>query len=170
MPPDAPLGQSYACLKSTRRGKHIYPFSYYHVALIDNFPQLSTELANIRRGLNLDFRPFNVVKLDAGHRIRFLLYEDFEVPFPTLLAANSCDLHRRTVRRTDYSQRLNPPILHRKELLLPEDHPLVPEAAAITERLEPQGAFRFTAMIGTRLGWQKRLAELRLDPTGYPLK
>ncbi len=170
MPPDAPLAQSYARLKCTRRGKHIYPFSYYHIALIDNLPQLATELANMRTGLNLDIGAFNVVKLDASHRISFLLYEDFAVPFPTLLAADSCDLHHRTVRHTDYSPRSNPPILHRKELLLPKDHPLVPAAVAITERLERQGAFRSTAMIGTRLGWQRRLDELRLDTTGYPLK
>ena len=171
MPPDcAPLAQSYACLKSTRRGKHIYPFSYYHVALIDNLPQLSTELATIRKGLNLDIAPFNVVKLDASHRISFLFYEDFAASFPALLTADSCDLDHHTVRHTDYTRRSNPPILHRKELLLPEDHPLVPEAAGITGRLESQGAFKSTATIGTRLGWQRRLGELRLDVTGRPLK
>ena len=66
---DTPLTHFYASLKSTRRGKHIYQYSYYHVALIDNLPHLSAELTNIRIGLDLDKEPFNVVKLNAGHRI-----------------------------------------------------------------------------------------------------
>lgn len=170
MPPDTPLAHFYANLKSTRRGKHINHYSYYHVALIENLPHLSAELANIRIGLGLDKEPFNVVKLNAGHRISFLLYENFGVPFPALLTADSCDLNHRTVRHTDYIRRCNPPILHRKELLLPEDHSLIPEALAITERLERQGAFKSTTTIGTRLGWQRRLTELRLDATGHSLK
>ena len=166
----APLAKSYAHLRATRRGKHIYPFSYYHVALIEGLPDVAADIANIRMRLDLDIRPFNVVKLDATHRISFLLYEDFAVAFPTLLTAESCDLHQRTVRHTDYTRRPNPPILHRKELLLPAHHPLFTEAVIITERLERHGAYRSTTTIGTRLGWKKRLAELHLDASGCPLK
>ena len=75
---------------------------------------------------------YNVLKLDGFNRISFLLYEHFEVSFPSLLAAVSCDLGNGNIRRSDYGKRANPPILHRKELLLPENHPLVPEAARLT--------------------------------------
>ena len=64
-----------------------------------------------------------------------------------------CDLTRGTIRRINLVGRLNPPILHRKELLLPAEHPLVPEAVALTRRLQRRGAFRDTTTIGTRLGW-----------------
>ena len=88
------------------------------------------------------FKPqsdFNVVRLSVS-RLSFLNYERFSVPFPALLTALSCDLANGASRFTDYSQRRNPPILHRKELLLPADDPLVPEAAQLTRRLEVLGA------------------------------
>ena len=163
------LADLYARLKATDRGKHIHPFSYYHEALVETVPQLSDDLATIRMRLRLPSTPFNVVKLDSCNRISFLLYEPFDVAFPTLLAAESCDLARGTIRRINYVGRPNAPILHRKELLLPAEHPLVPEAAGLTSRLEHRGAFRDTSTIGTRLGWQRRLADLRLDETGCPL-
>ena len=109
---------------------------------------------------------FNVVKLDTANRISFLLYEDFAAPFPALQTAVSCNLDRGSVRETDYAKRSNPPILHRKELLLPGDHPLVREAACLTERLERHGAFVDTATIGTRFGWQRRLDKLGLTVSG----
>ena len=123
------LADLYARLKATDRGKHIHPFSYYHEALVETVPQLPDDLATIRMRLRLPSTPFNVVKLDSCNRISFLLYEPFDVAFPTLLAAESCDLARGTIRRINYVGRPNAPILHRKELLLPAEHPLVPEAA-----------------------------------------
>lgn len=162
------LADLYVRLKATGRGKHIHPFSYYHETLVESVPRLPDDLSAIRMRLRLPSTPFNVVKLDACNHISFLLYETFDVAFPSLLGAESCDLARGTVRRINYAGRPNPPILHRKELLLPVDHPLVPEAVSLTSRLERQGALRDITTIGTRLGWQRRLADLRLDETGRP--
>ena len=168
---DSPaLADLHASLKGSGRGKHVYPFSYYHEELVNTVPGAPAALLAIRAHLRLaDDVPFNVVKLDADYRISFLLYEPFDTHFPALLAADSCDLTRGTVRRFHYADRVNPPILHRKELLLPADHPLVPEAASLTRRLERRGAFRDPSAIGTRSGWQRRLAELGLAETGQPL-
>ena len=163
------LTDLYARLNATGRGKHIRPFSYYHEALIETVPGLSEDLAAIRIRLRLPIAPFNVVKLDSGRRISFLCYEPFEVPFPELLTAESCDLARGTIRRINFAERSNPPILHRKELLLPAEHPLVPEALCLTRRLERRGAFRDVTTIGTRLGWQRRLTDLGIDEAGRPL-
>ena len=160
----------YALLKSTGRGKHIGPFSYYHVGLVSRVPEALVRLTAIRRVPKVGKGEFNVVKLDAVRRISFLLYDDFGVAFPALLASVSCNLDRGTIRRTNYAGRRNPPILHRKELLLPQDHPLVPQAESLTKRLEQLGAFVNTAPIGTRLGWQRRLDELGLDGVGRPLR
>ena len=163
-----PLASLHACLRSTHGGKHIRSFSYYHAALVATLPGAAQALAAIRARLDLDKAPFNVVKLDAGHHVSFLLYEDFDAPFPALLSADSCDLSRHVVRHTDYAARSNPPILHRKELLLPADHPLVAEAERLTDRLERLGAFDDTRRIGTREGWARRLASLGINPKGEP--
>ena len=160
------LNTAYRCLRATGSGKHVGSFSYYHVALISRVAEATAALSCIGRFVELGKLRYNVVKLDGKQRISFLQYEAFDAPFPALLSSVSCDLGGPSVRRIDYSNRKNPPILHRKELLLPQDHPLVGAATRLTARLERNGAFAGTVSIGTRLGWQRRLDELGLDILG----
>ena len=148
-------------LRSTGRGKHMVQFSYYHVDLIAEMPDVAELLETIRRRFDAQQSEYNVVKLGQS-RLSFLLYEQFSQPFPALLTALSCDIARATSRFTDYSQRRNPPILHRKELLLPADHPLVPPAAKLTTELDRLGAFKSPSQIGTRDGWLGRLSSMGL--------
>ena len=153
-------------LKATGRGKRVGPFTYYHTTLLAQLPEVFDHLDSLRRDCHAESFAFNVVKLDAGSQISFLRYESFDALFPSLLAALTCNLDRRDARRTDYTARRNSPILHRKELLLPENDPRVAEASRLTEHLERLGAFRNPAAIGTRDGWQRRLFSLGLDPSG----
>ena len=104
----------------------------------------------------------NVVKLDRRSRVSFLRYHDFTVPFPVLSQSLSLDISTGNGRQTDYRRRRNPPILHRKELLLPANHPLIQGATGLTRRLEARGAFVDARRIGTRCGWSRALAELGL--------
>ena len=154
----ARLGVARQHLRTSGRGKHVGGFSYYHIDVAMQMPQAWEFLQKTRRR----FKPqsdFNVVRLSVS-RLSFLNYERFSVPFPALLTALSCDLANGASRFTDYSQRRNPPILHRKELLLPADDPLVPEAVWLTRRLEVLGAFTGVRTIGTREGWRSRLEAL----------
>jgi hypothetical protein len=52
----------------------------------------------------------------------------------------------------------NPPILHRKEIILPSDHPLHASFARLTAQEEKHGLLADPATIGTRDGWQRCLA------------
>ena len=124
------VAQAYAELRAGGRGKHVGAFSYYHASTVAERPAVATFLDDLRRRFDASFAPFNVVKLDRRSRVSFLRYEDFDAPFPALLSALSCDIERRTSRLTDYAGRSNPPILHRKELLLPVDDPRVPAGGA----------------------------------------
>ena len=157
----------------TGRGKHVGRFSYYHRMLAEERDGVLACLEETRRQLHDEPFEFNVIKLDARSCVSFLRYEEFATaPFPALLAALSCDISRGTARNTLFFGRRNPPILHRKELLLPADSPLVPEAARLTKELELLGAFDDPHRIGTRDGWNTRLASLgaSLDggiPIGY---
>ena len=163
------LDWAHRRLRLTGRGKHVGRFSYYHIKLTNHLPGVQTFLEGTRDRLYRTRLDFNVVKLDRQSRVSFLLYENFTAPFPTLLKALSCDLARGKSRFSDYSQRPNPPILHRKELLLPADDPLVPEAAELTERLERLGAFADAKNIGTRKGWNAVLNALGLTLNGHEL-
>jgi len=169
----ASLGLTYHQLRLTGRGKHVGHFSYYHTRLTSRLPCVQACLEATRNRLYLAPFDFNVVKLDRHSRISFLLYEDFTAPFPALLKALSCDVARDTSRLSDYSQSTNPPILHRKELLLVADDPLVPEAVRLTEKLERLGAFANAKTIGTLNGWKAVLQSLGLTldhckPTANP--
>ena len=164
----AGLAWAYRRLRSTGRGKHVARFTYYHVDLIAQVPDVAEFLETTRQQIDEPRSDFNVIKLSRS-RLGFLLYEHFSASFPTLLTALSCDMTRAASRFTDYNGRHNPPILHRKELLLPADHPLVPDAVQLTERLERMGAFKRAKEIGTRDGWHARLHSLGLTVEGGQL-
>lgn len=79
--------------------------------------------ANVRRG-----EQFNLVRADiTGNAFGLLHYPGFsDVPFPALGTSWVVDLKTGSVGFRTYSESLKPPILHRKELLLPADDPRDP--------------------------------------------
>ena len=162
------LSWAYRRLRSTGCGKHVGGFSYYHLDLIAILPDVVEFLEVTRQQFDRPRSDFNVIKLSRS-RLSFLLYEHFSASFPALLTALSCDVKCGASRFTDYAGRHNPPILHRKELLLPADHPLVPDAVQLTKRLENMGAFKRATTIGTRDGWHARLQSLGLTIEGGQL-
>jgi len=157
------LAWAYAELRASGRGKHVRTFSYYHASLLAKWPHVASFLGDLCDGSGGSLDDFNVVKLDGRSRVSFLRYEDFDAPFPALLFARSCNTERGTCREIDYAGRRNPPILHRKELLLPSDDPRVPRAERLTRCLEARGAFADASAIGTRNAWRRRLRALGLD-------
>ena len=68
-------------------------------------------------------------------------------------------LRTRELDCYDYATSTNPPILHRKETFLPPGHELVAKFARLTRQEEKHGLLDETATIGTREGWERRLAE-----------
>ena len=59
--------------------------------------------------------------------------------------------------------------VHRKEMSLTTDHPLHAKFARLNEQEERHGVLDDTAMIGTREGWSKRLAERGFTLRGHRL-
>lgn len=111
---------------------------------------------------------WNVVKIGKGV-VTFLLYESFdETAFPALLESLRVTGGRHPVR-TDFRKRANPPILHRKELLLSADDPCQPKFRALTAAAEEHGLFTDNHAIGTREVWQKRIADAGLVLKGHAL-
>ncbi|WP_162198081.1 DNA phosphorothioation-associated putative methyltransferase [Paracoccus sp. S4493] len=115
---------------------------------------------------------WNVVKLwkNGQERISFLTYEDFECSFPALLESVTVNLKNRTAVRRSYRARANPPVLHRKELLLPADHPRRDEYSELTLGLERIGLLRETSSIGTRLAWDERMREAGVRIVGHRIE
>jgi hypothetical protein len=68
-----------------------------------------------------------------------------------------------------YADSLNPPILHRKELLLAADHPRRAEFAALTEACESIGLFDEPTRIGHRRQWLDLVREKGYRIEGHAL-
>lgn len=150
--------------KTAAVGKRVGGHLYLHRSAQDRLPEKDRNA--LARAM--DIAPdadWNVSKT-AAERVSLLLYEDFsEHAFPALLTAATIDLSTGAAKLTDYSGRANPPILHRKELLLPPDDARIPAFAAVTRLAEDKGLFADTKTIGTRDAWNRlvQAAGLRID-------
>ena len=103
----------------------------------------------------------NVVKLNvSSSRFSLLRYDDFfETPFPVLLESWTLPVSNdRAATYRSYRDSLNPPILHRKELLLSPAHPMRPKFEEVTRQAEALGLFDETATIGFREDWFRLVA------------
>ncbi|ESQ16931.1 MAG: DNA phosphorothioation-associated putative methyltransferase [Thiohalocapsa sp. PB-PSB1] len=120
--------------------------------------QLATaeQLAGVRRGEH-----FNLVRIDAdGAELALLHYPGFvDEPFPALAQSWRVDLAAGTLSHRTYADSLNPPILHRKELLLPVDDPRREAWAALTAACESIGLFDDPRRIGYKRQWEQLVRE-----------
>jgi DNA phosphorothioation-associated putative methyltransferase len=114
---------------------------------------------------------YNVIKInELSQQVSLLLYEPFnEVVFPALLTAYTINYINSEITTRYYNSLNNPPILHRKELLLPPFHPDIPKYATLTEQLEEAGLFRDSRKIGFKKQWERRLENAGYKIENYQL-
>ncbi|WP_462322308.1 DNA phosphorothioation-associated putative methyltransferase [Halochromatium sp.] len=143
------------------RGKTIGRRTYLHVDALASAQDskgldwearvaAAEQAVGVERGVR-----FNVVRLDAeSGEIALLHYAAFfDDPFPALRESWRFEPSTGAVGYRTYADSLNPPILHRKELLLPADHPRQEEYRALTGAAESIGLFEETTRIGYRRQW-----------------
>lgn len=112
----------------------------------------------------------NVIKLQGAPpaRVTLLAYEEFgSIPFPALLEAWTVNIEQGTVRHRNFRRSDNPPILHRKELLLRPDDPERSRYAGLTAELERRGLFSTAAQIGFKEAWAKVLEQAGVRVYGH---
>jgi DNA phosphorothioation-associated putative methyltransferase len=150
-------------------GKRVGDAIYLHETLLAQQPAAVQDLAAAAAQLaDFDDGAFNVVRISTRRlKVAFLSYPDFFTdPFPALRASWLVRLPTAQTGHSDFSTRDNPPILHRKELLLPPAHPDRPRFARLTAALDDCQAFDFAPhLIGRRTYWNEMLASigLRID-------
>ena len=119
-------------------------------------------------------RRYNVIKLYKSQPcVTFLCYPTFLTEaHPALVAAVHVKLDKKDLGKveTDYSKYKNPPILHRKECMLPERFRGRDEMIAMTKAEEALGLYENTSAIGTRDGWNKLLNEKGVYHEGHRVK
>jgi DNA phosphorothioation-associated putative methyltransferase len=156
-------------------GKKVGKWLYLHMSALKCLSKqqqkkikLACEISSLR-----PFHDFNIIKIHSRLRflsISLLSYEDiFQKPFPALQRSWKVDLEKQSVQTRNYTHSSNPPILHRKELLLPPDDPHIETFRALTKDLEEKGLFQYPKRIGFLQFWNKRLAEAGFRIEGHTL-
>ncbi len=151
-------------------GKRVGDAVYLHEALLASQPAAVQELSAAAAGLiNLPATAFNVIRFSTRRpEVAFLYYpEFFAEPFPALRSSWLVRLSTAQTTHSDFSTQDNPPILHRKELLLPAAHRDRARFARLTAALDDCQAFDFAPhLIGRRAYWNEALASLGLSIDG----
>jgi DNA phosphorothioation-associated putative methyltransferase len=114
----------------------------------------------------------NVVKLYRDTpQVSYLAYPEFERdPHPSLAASLIVHLQTFRVQYREYTESLNPPILHRKEEFVACDHTLQSKFASLTRQEELCGLYEKPELIGTKQGWQKVVDEKGVYFLGHSLR
>ncbi|WP_321952610.1 DNA phosphorothioation-associated putative methyltransferase [Paraburkholderia bannensis] len=135
-------------------GKVLPKHSYFHVSLLDfvsGDARRAIEdgicLTGLQKGGD-----FNVIRLShAMSDISLLDYPHFfDEAFPALHRSWFVDLNGKTYKYRNYQSSANPPILHRKELLISVDHPSRATFEQLTLTAEQIGLFDDPTRIGFR--------------------
>lgn len=143
-------------------GKRVARHLYIHIAAADflTAPNATECIAAalLAVGKEAALR-VNVIKVpDELAYVSLLSYPEFETdPFPAIAESWTWHASGDVTYRT-YDQSLNPPILHRKELLVPEHWPNRAQWVELTEAAESIGLFDETSSIGFRLNWEREIA------------
>ncbi len=161
-------------LKALPYGKRVGHTVYvYREALRRCAPKLSEWVEKLAWSVQAG-PDYNVVKFtlsaQSAQVVSFLSYPNFMAePHPALRASVTIHLATGKVTCQDYSQRTNPPILHRKETLVEESHPHYAEWRALTEIEEKYGLYEKPFRIGFRKNWEGLLARKGLRYEGHRL-
>ena len=159
-----------AC-KNSPVGKCTSPALYVHRSALDRLPSVLRVYEGCARAYIGTVEEANIIKLNRDEpRISYLAYPSFDSdPHPSLSLSLTIHLQTFRMRETDYEKRENPPILHRKEEFVPEDHPGREKFARLTRQEERHGLFEEPRRIGLKSQWEAIVAEKGVRFRGHRL-
>jgi DNA phosphorothioation-associated putative methyltransferase len=155
-------------------GKKVGDKRYVHAEQVPSLPEDLRTAVNsaaemlTRQGL----QSYNVVRVDNEfQQFAFLNYPTLgEVPFPALESSWRYDAQTLGVTYRNYADSLNPPILHRTELLLPPGHPSKDACSSLTEDCERIGLFDNPTIIGFQRSWNDLIQSRGYEVQGFELR
>ena len=153
-------------------GKILPDALYIHHTALAQLPPLLRVYEGCGRQLAGAVEGTTIVKL-ARHRpqVSYLIYPDFDrIGHPALAEAFVADLANLNLRHRGYKSSANPPILHRKELLVNDDHPARVRFARLTAQEERLGLLDTGRPVGSRNGWEAVLSERAISIHGHQLR
>jgi DNA phosphorothioation-associated putative methyltransferase len=156
-----------------RQGKVVAGRTYAHVELLPSLPIPLQELLSVARHRlpPVASERANIVRLDIENgEVSFLSYPRFfDDAFPALQESWKVRVDSGHVVYRTYAESLNPPILHRKEHMLPAGHPARGSFEALTASAEKLGLFQDATRIGLKQQWDALLQRSGLTIVGHEL-
>jgi hypothetical protein len=142
---------------------------YVHAGAVARLPGILRIYEGCARTLTGTVDGATILKI---HRLKaqvsYLSYPTFDTdPHPALATVVIGRLGGLEVTFRDFRESNNPPILHRKELFVPEDYPGRDKFARLTAQEERYGLLEDATGIGTREAWSDRLARAGLSLRGH---
>ena len=155
----APLG------KLTREALYLHRDGTHHL------PPLLRVYEGCARALTGTVSQANILKLNRHKpQVTYLAYPEFDSdPHPALTAAVTSHIPQLRVSYRNYLNSTNPPILHRKETLVPGDYPGRQKFARLTKQEEHHGLLNPDTPIGNRNDWNTLLTKHSLKTRGHQL-
>jgi DNA phosphorothioation-associated putative methyltransferase len=163
-------GIGEAC-KVVEFGKLTPDALYFHASALERLPPVLRALEGCARVVVGEIEGANLIKLDRQRpKISYLSYPDFdEIAHPTLAFSVVIWLDTMIAKHYDFSRRDNPPILHRKETLVPLDYPGHERFARLSRQEEKRGLLD-REDIGTLRGWEQLLLSEGFTVAGHVLR
>ncbi len=150
-------------------GKILPDALYVHHTALPHLPPLLRVYEGCGRQLAGTVENLTLVKLSRRKpQVSYLLYPDFDrVGHPALTEAFVADLSRLSLYHRDYRSSANPPILHRKELLVAGDYPGRRRFATLTAKEKTLELLNTDRPIGRRNDWLSVLDERGVSLKGH---
>jgi DNA phosphorothioation-associated putative methyltransferase len=159
--------QFYKLMKQIEVGKKLPDAIYLHESALDAIPpKLATIINAVGKALKIRSEDWNLIKLSRKSFSMSLLHYPtfFEESYPSLKQSVTVDLEKLSHKLTDYTNYDNPPILHRKETMITNDHPSFEDFSLITQEGEQAGLYDNPRHIGFKASW-----EALINSHGYEL-
>jgi len=140
-------------------GKRTGNALYVHVSALGKLPMLLRVYEGCARAYVGTVEGATLVKLHRfKHQVSYLSYPSFDrEAHPKLTGSPVVRLGDLTVDYRDFSSWQDPPVLHRKELFVPEHYPRRATFARLTQSEERLGLLSDSTRIGTASGWRAAL-------------
>jgi hypothetical protein len=148
----------FKLVKKIKIGKHLPDAIYFHKSAFKNIPSdLAIIIKNVAKALKIKDEEWNLVKVfKKEYKISLLNYPlFFEDSYPSLARSVNIDLSKLEFKIIDFSQSDNPPILHRKETMVPSDHESFEKFRMITKEGEAAGLYENSKSIGFKKSWER---------------
>ncbi|WP_151704769.1 DNA phosphorothioation-associated putative methyltransferase [Nitrincola alkalilacustris] len=149
-------------IKQLPIGKKLPDAVYLHKsALQHSAPMLHGFCATVAKALKIEDTAWDLVKLHRKEfKVAFLSYPDFYTDsYPALKKSTLVDLSKLSTKETNYEDSENPPILHRKELMILESDPHHALFKEITEEGENAGLYENPFKIGFQQTWLRLISD-----------